>query len=198
MKNWALPILFLGLAGCGSDAFIAKKVKFKVLFAQKIVQIKFELNSEYQVKMTKSFPYDRLATSFLKWTSETQLMEIGTNLNGDPATLTSNWPTTNKKFFPNGKPWPQSVPSNGVNSWTQQENDIASELLFQGKPDLIAGGAFFSDQFNQLPKKFLATQRFFNTNGDVEALRRKFFGDGPADPFRGTGDGYFHCIIGLL
>ncbi|MDB5037196.1 MAG: hypothetical protein JWQ35_724 [Bacteriovoracaceae bacterium] len=169
MKYFLVFSLCLFLTGCGSDPFIAKKVKFRVLFSQKIVQVKFELNPTYNIKQTRNFAFDHLGTLFLNWTDQTQLTEIGANLTAEPATLQRSWPTKKIKSLPAGRNFPPSIPNGSLQSWSKGSNDFTANFFFQGTPQLIAGGALLSSQFNTLPKKFFATQRFFAANGDVQA-----------------------------
>lgn len=152
--------------GCGHDPFIAQKVKFRVLFSQKIVQVKFDLSPEYRLKETRNINFDKLAKVFLNTTTAG---EMGTTLSANLESLHHEWPTNVWTQLPNGQDLPPSIPSKTVNAWIQPEEDSRTILFFQSEPQLIAGGSFSSHEFDALPKRFFATQKFYSTNHDVEA-----------------------------
>jgi hypothetical protein len=164
-----LIVLSSFLVGCGSNAIIADRVKYKPNFEKKTVQVSFEMNPLYSVKETRRFNFGNLGVVALKWNTETQVTEVGTLLSGDRDTLSKDWPTKLFPRFPNGKKLPPSVPKGSILEWKQVGEPLSVSLLYQASPLLIAGGAIQSAQFSKLPRKFLATQKFYTKNKDVQA-----------------------------
>jgi len=158
-------------AGCGSDQpFIAEKVKFRVNFTQETIQVSFELNPDYQVKIQKTILYPDLGHVFIDWTEGLGRNELGSFLKADPSSLEKPWPVSEIIQFPNTSSLPTSVPSGrALKQWALSDDRLRVSLLYAASPKLIAGGAILSDQFHAVPKNFLATQEFHAANGDVEA-----------------------------
>lgn len=159
--------LMFVLSSCGQDAYIAKKVKFRVFFPEQTVQVKFEIDPQYRAVSTNTFTFESLGSLFIRKNSE--ITEVGANLRASPETLEHSWPTDSFKRFPNGSRLPPSVPSGELRKWSIQKPEISTDLLFQAKPNLIAGGGIRSDKFDFLPKEFLATQKFYTANLEVQA-----------------------------
>ena len=162
------------LTSCGENPYIADKVKFRVIFSQRVAQVSFTLNSQYQLKTNKKIAYtddvNKLGIIFLKFT-ETPIVtsEVGSLIFGEPENLKLPWPTTVMKKLPNGKKLPPSIHKGELNGWSELDGEITYSFLHQAKPDLITGGSIQGTEFNALPKKFLATQRFLSANKEVEA-----------------------------
>lgn len=169
-KAWIVLALMLGISACGdAPVYIADQVRFRVWFSEKVVQVSFEMNKDYQIKQASRFPFDTLGTVFLKWIPEQEYNEIGVALKADPAVLNQGWPTTLLRKFPNGKELPESVPLSWLLTWRMEDENLKLNLSFKDSGDLISGGALLSRQFDILPENFLATQKFRVDNGDITA-----------------------------
>jgi hypothetical protein len=164
-----IPLSIILFTACGEETFIARRIKFRAFFIEQAVQIKFELDPKYILTASNTFEFDKLGVVFYKWTGQTATSEIGSTLFANPHNLNAGWPAKDFRRFPNGDSLPPSVPLGYLKNWQLVSEAIQPSLLYQAEPNVIAGGALTGVQFNLLPKKFLATQKFYTANHEVQA-----------------------------
>lgn len=165
-------VLFLAtssLLGCGSNAFIAKKVRFSVTFNEAIAGVHFDLDPQYDTGLNREIGFDLLGQITIEPNEEFHSSTLSTEIHAAPSSTALPWPIFPIQKFPNGKKLPAVLRSGTLNQWTQTNDKIGVALLYQVTPDLIVGGSILSDQFNDLPEDFLATQKFYAPNGQIVA-----------------------------
>ncbi|MBN8553988.1 MAG: hypothetical protein J0L93_00920 [Deltaproteobacteria bacterium] len=172
MKLFHLAIALISLvaSACGSEEFfIADKVKFKVSFEEKTVQVAFDLQKDYQIKTQKTVDYESLGDTYLAWDEISSRNNIGSKLSASEDSLKNAWPTEELKLFPNGKALPPATGDSILKNWKKTDEKMRWDFFYQSEPKLMNGGSILSTQFDQLPKNFLAIQNFRLKNGNVIA-----------------------------
>lgn len=166
----ALVCVALILSACsGKPIFIADQVRFRVQFAEETVQIAFDLKPEYELKASNEIEYDILGSLIITAATPETPTVIASKISANPQTLALPWPSLEMNRLPNGSRLPASVRKGPLLHWQKNDGPISISLMYQASPDLVTGGAILSDQFKDVPKNFVATQKFKAPNGDVIA-----------------------------
>lgn len=124
----------------------------RIYFQERIAQVKFAFNPEYQSARSFQQNFPNFALIELNQ-SQPQELKILSSI--DPETLSQDWPFRLLKKLPNGKSLPKPLHKSGIYEW--KEENIS--LLLHNDKDLALGGLYQHEDFNFLPKGFFATQK---------------------------------------
>ena len=206
----AIALLSLTISACGNqEFFIANKVKFKVSFEEKTVQVAFNLQKDYQIQSQKTVGYEDLGNTYLLWDENHQMNDIGSELAASENNLKAIWPTEDLKTFPNGKALPPATQDSILKTWKKSDEKMRWDFFYQSEPKLMNGGSILSTQFNSLPQEFLAVQNFRLKNGNVvasiavmgpteESMGGVFFvGNYGTNPYNATQESSFYAAADI-
>jgi|GEM_PF-4487186 len=167
MRKRALVfVALLLLSACGNDpVFIADSVRFQVNFDTEVVKVVFDLNAKYSLPLQDSMAFDQLGQVNLNLNTQKQSNSVSASLLASPDALSRPWPSSSFASFPNQADLPDPIASAPMQEWKKNSADLEYSLVFENSSTLNFGGGVFSQNFNDLPKDFLATQYFKDRAG---------------------------------
>lgn len=158
------------LSGCGGNTLhLAEKVKYRLFFGEESAQISFVLSDPFQIKTVSEFPFDQIGKVFTRWDQSSLTSEIGCLLRTSPEIVASNYNRTAISKLPGNKKFPTPVKQNILYQIFWKTNDPSVSLFYNDTPQLVIGCSMQLNVIRSLPKNFMATQKFYSSNGDVSA-----------------------------